>query len=425
MSEPQPSPVRATFVGGAWLLAADSLFVPTALVIAAFLARRLGPAQYGLFALAATVTGWLEWLIASLFSRAAVRQVAAARDWRPVGSAVVRSMLLAGLVIGILLAVVAGPLGGALGDRALVPLLYVAALNAPLAGLALGHRFVLTGLERFRARAIASAVRWIGRLALVVVLVEAGFGVAGAVAASVAATGLEFLVARCAVRPPFLSAGPTPWRELGRLAVPLFLAGASVRAFERIDLICLQAIGGRAADTGMYGAAQSLAALPGFIVAAFAPALLSAVTRFVAAGDEASGRVLSRKALRGVLWLVPVAGAVALASGSIVRLLFGASFAGAAPVLAVLCLAALANVALVVASTLLVANDHAEATVAIAAPLVPLAVAGHLLAIPRFGGVGAASVTAAASCIAAAVSLVVLTRVTGIAGPAGVDRSRG
>jgi lipopolysaccharide exporter len=417
------SAARSTLRGGAWLLAGDSLFVPTALIISAFLARRLGPSQYGLFALAATVSGWLEWFIASLFSRAAVRQIAAASDWRPTGSAVVRSMLAVGVAAGGLVALGAVPAARMLGERRLVPLLYLAALNAPIAALALSHRFVLTGLERFRARAIASGVRWVGRLVLVVAFVESGFGVAGAVAATVVAGVLEFLAARSVVRPALSGVGPTPWRELGRLAAPLFVAGASVRAFERVDLVCLQVIGGRAAETGAYGAAQSLAALPGFVAAAFAPVLLASMTRLVIAGDRVSARALSRKALRAVAWALPVGGLIAALSGTIVRLLFGEDFAAAGPLLAVLSVASLANVLLVVASTLLVATDRAGTTVAIAAPLVPVAIAGHVLAIPRFGGLGAATVTAAVSCVAAGVAAIALARVMNAARFAGPERT--
>jgi O-antigen/teichoic acid export membrane protein len=414
MSQPQTSPVRATLLGGAWVLSGDFLFIPTALIITAFLARRLGPAQYGLFALAETVIGWLEWMIASFFSRAAVRQIAAASDWRPVGSAVVRVMLATGVGVGALLAIFARPAGALLGDRALVPLLYLAAFGAPLVGLALSHRFVLTGLERFRARAVATSVRWIGRLVLVLVFVEAGFGASGATAATVAATALEFLAARCFVRPALLAAGPTPWRELGRVAIPLFVAAVFVRASERVALICLQAVGGSTADTGMYGAAQSLASVPGFIATAFSPVLLSSLTGLVAADDRASARVLSRQALRGVVWLVPVAGAVAALSGEIVRLFFGQAYAGAAPVLAVLSMASPANIMLVIASTILIANDRVGATVAIAAPLLPLAIVGQMLAVPRLGGLGAAIVTAAVSFLGAGIALVVVKRVTGV-----------
>ena len=418
MNQPRTSPARVTLRGGAWLLFGDGLYVPTALVISVFLARRLGPSQYGVFALAATAIGWLEWLIGSLFSRAAVRQLAAARDWRPVASAVVRTMLVAGVVAGALLGAFAVPAGALLGERTLVPLLYLVALNAPILGLALGYRFVLAGLERFRARAIASGLRWIGRLALVLVLVEAGLGVTGAVAATVGAAALELVVAWCFVRPPLVWAGPTPWRELTRLAAPIFLAGVSVQVFARVDLICVQVIGWGTAGTGLYGAAQSLAALPGFITTAFTPALLASLTTLVAAGDRTSARTLSRHAIRGVLWLVPVAAAVAATSGVIVRLLFGQDFAEAAPVLAVLSFAGLPTVMLVVITTLLVAYDRPWVSVAVTAPLVPLAVVGHIVAIPRLGGLGAAIVTAAVSLVVAAIAVVALKRLPGV-GPFG------
>ncbi len=413
MNQPSTTPIRATLQGGAWVLSGDALFVPTALIITAFLARRLGPAQYGLFALAATAAGWIEWVISSFFSRAAVRQVAAAPDWRPVGSAVVRVMLATSAGVGALLAIFAGPVGVLLGDRSLAPLLYLVAVGVPFVGLALSHRFVLTGLERFRDRAVATSVRWISRLGLVLVLVGAGFGAIGAIAATIGAATLEFVAARYFVRPAFLGAGPTPWRELGRLAMPLFLAAVSVRAFERADLICLQAFRGSTTETGLYGAAQSLASLPAFIAAAFAPVLLSQVTRLVAADDRASACVLSGQALRAVVWLVPVAGVVAVLSGEIVRLFFGQAYAGAAPVLAILSAASPAIIMLVMASTILVANDRAGAAVAIAAPLLPLAIVGHMMAVPRFGGQGAAIVTAVVSCFGACVALVVVKRLTG------------
>jgi hypothetical protein len=93
-------------------------------------------------------------------------------------------------------------------------------------------------------------------------------------------------------------------------------------------------------------------------------------------------------------------------------------------VLAVLSVASLANITLVIASTLLIADDRVGMAVAIAAPLVPLAVAGHMLVIPRLGGLGAALVTAVVSSLAAGVALVVLRRVTGVAAFAEVRSSR-
>ena len=402
--------VRDTFVGGSWILLADSLFIPASLLIAAFLTRRLGPSQYGLYVLAVAIAGWLEWTLSSILSRAAVRQIAASGDWRPAGAAITRALLSLGGAAGVVLWMLATPVAALLGDRDLAPLLRLSAPGLPLAGLVFAHRFVLVGLGRFHARAVAGAVRSIARLALVVLLVYAGLGARGAVVATVIAVAFELAAARWYVRPAVGRVGPTPWRELGRMAGPLFLAGICLRALERVDLVALQAIGGNTADTGTYGAAQNLALLPGFVIAAFTPVLLASVTRLAVAGRDADASHVARQALKGGLWLAPLGGAVAGAAPALVVFLFGAPYAAAGPLLAILCLGSIAQVIVAVVSTLLAAIDRIPASVAIVAPLVPLAIVADWAAIPHFGMTGAAVVTASVWCIGAVLALVVLRR---------------
>jgi O-antigen/teichoic acid export membrane protein len=414
---PPGSPARLaseTVRGGLSILVADSLFIPAALIITGFLARRLGPSQYGLFVVTATIAAWLEWSLASLFARAAIRQVAAADDWRPPSTTLLRVSLTAGAAVGAALWLAAGPTAALMGEEALRPLLRLAAFNAPLFAIAFAHRLVLVGLGRFGARAVASAARSAGRLALVLILVEAGLGVPGAIAATMAGWAIELVVSRCFVRPRFTAAGAQPWGDLMRLAAPLFVAGMSMRLFERLDVFCLQVLGADSARTGTYGAAQNLAMLPGFIAASFAPALLSVLTRPVANGEIEVARQLARQSLRAVLWLAPVAAAVAGASGDVVHLVFGDLYPGAAPVLAILCVSSVAGVVIALTSTLLAAFDRAALTIAVTAPLVPFAIAGHVGVIPSFGGVGAAAVTAAVSSVVAVASLLVVRRALGV-----------
>jgi peptidoglycan biosynthesis protein MviN/MurJ (putative lipid II flippase) len=70
-----------------------------------------------------------------------------------------------------------------------------------------------------------------------------------------------------------------------------------------------------------------------------------------------------------------------------------------------------------VASTILMALERVKTAAALAVPVVPLALAGHLAVIPRFGAAGAASVTAAASWLLALASLAVLYRVARVTPP--------
>jgi hypothetical protein len=70
--------------GVIWVFLAEALVLPTGVVTAAFLTRKLGLQGYGLFTLAVMVVGWSEWTITSLFAHATVKLVSETKDWQPV-----------------------------------------------------------------------------------------------------------------------------------------------------------------------------------------------------------------------------------------------------------------------------------------------------------------------------------------------------
>ena len=78
---------RHTLEGTIRVFLAEALILPTGIITAAFLARRLGPEGYGLFALAATLVAWIEWSITSIFARATIKLVGETEAWQPVGGA--------------------------------------------------------------------------------------------------------------------------------------------------------------------------------------------------------------------------------------------------------------------------------------------------------------------------------------------------
>ncbi|MGH7232142.1 MAG: lipopolysaccharide biosynthesis protein, partial [Nitrospiraceae bacterium] len=90
MSALSSQPGRHLLDGSIRVLLAEALFPLTALMTAAILTRRLGPEGYGLLVLTATLVAWVEWTINSMFSRAIITFVGQAKDWRPVGSNLVR-----------------------------------------------------------------------------------------------------------------------------------------------------------------------------------------------------------------------------------------------------------------------------------------------------------------------------------------------
>lgn len=402
-------PGRHTFVSGLQVLLADGLYLPTALILTVFVTRALGPSAYGRFILAATTVTWIELSLVSLLSRPAVRLVATAGDWKPAGAMILRAALLVGLPAGATLWLASAPLARLLGDPALGPILRIFAIDVPLFATATAHRFVLVGRGRFSSRATAAAARWMVRLALVLVLVLAGFGVAGVVVGTIGASLAEIVVARRFVRVPLSAPGPFPWRELARLAAPLGVSGISLRVFDRLDLFMLQIILVQTSVAGVYGAALNLAQLPLLAAGSFMPVLLSTLTRVQAESGPEAARGLARSALGAALWLAPPAAAVAGASAEVVLWLFGPRYVAAAPALTLLTAASFARVLMRLSSTLLVAADRPRLTAVVAVPLLPAALAADLWLIPRFGSLGAAGVSASLAAAGALVALA-LTR---------------
>jgi O-antigen/teichoic acid export membrane protein len=399
------------------LFLAEALLLPTGLVTAALLTRRLGPEDYGLFTLASVVVAWVEWTIVSMFARATVSVVAEARDWRTVGGAILRLHLLVSVAAAAALWLAAGWIAAILREPALAGYIRLLAIDLPLFSLAHAHRGILVGIGGYGRRALLSATRWISRMVLVVLLLD--LGVRGAILATIGASVAELVIARFLVRARLRDASSLPLRALVTVAAPLFLYGVAMRILDRLDIACLKALGGSAADAGLYGAAQNACLLPAALSASFAPLVLSTLTRLLRDQAREEAARIARLALRAAIGLLPFAAVIAGTAREVVVLAFGAEFAPAAAPLAILVFAAVAMLFFSTATAIVTAGGKPAWTFAIAGPLVPLAAAGYVFAVPAHGAVGAAAVTAAAGGLGAVASAIAVRRVWAVVPPAG------
>jgi len=121
------------------VLLAEALIVPTGLLTVAYLTRRLGPSDYGLYSVVVALIAWLEWGCSAPFARAAVRLVGATADWQPIASLVVRTQLAIGVATALGLWLTAPWLAVVLDEPRLPSLLRVFALDLPLFALAQAH----------------------------------------------------------------------------------------------------------------------------------------------------------------------------------------------------------------------------------------------------------------------------------------------
>jgi O-antigen/teichoic acid export membrane protein len=187
-----------------------------------------------------------------------------------------------------------------------------------------------------------------------------------------------------------------------------------MQLYTKVDLLALSAFGGSPRDLGYYGAAQNLSIAPGLLSVALAPLLLATLTRAVRSGHRADADVISRGGLRVALGMLPFAAIVAGTSSEVVGVIFGPDYAPAGPLLALLFAAAVAIAVMSVAVAILTAANHARLVSVLGVSVVGAAIAGHFAFIPRFGALGAASVTAVTGGLGAMLMIVLVQRVWGV-----------
>jgi O-antigen/teichoic acid export membrane protein len=402
---PPMSPGHHLLQGAALTFMADALFPLTGIITAAFLTRNLGAGHYGLLTLSSTLITWIELIIGSLFARVTIKIIGEAKDWRPIGAAVLRLHVFAciGAMAGFW--VLAKPCARLLGEPELAAYLTLFAIDLPIYAFANCYRSIMIGRGKYSERAVVSVGRWITRLVLIIFLVELGLSVTGAILGMIGASVVELAIARYYIRPPW------SWRKgihvpLWGYAVPIFLATLVLR-FLSMDLYFLKGLGASAAQAGIYGAAQNVAfVMPGVFAASFSPLLLSTIVRVLHEGDLAAARTLGRNAIRFVMALCPIAAIAAAESNEIALLLFGTRFADAGPLISILVFAGLAMMMINLLGSVLVAWGKPLWPLSIAAPLLPVAIAGYLFVIPRYGPTGAASVTATVTGLGSLVSII-------------------
>ena len=403
--------------GTAWGLLAEALAVPTGLATVAFLTRALGVADYGRYTLTVGFIMVLQGGITSLLSRASIKFVSQAEDWRPVGTSVLRLHLGIGLALALAITALAPAIAALMEEPSLEGFLRLLAWVLPAESVAQAHLHLLVARSDYRRRATARAVFWGSRIILIVGLVAAGLGIHGALLGLLGASLATVIVARTAVQPSLLGPG-APVRPLLAFAIPLFVSGTALVLSRRLDLFALKLLGGSVGDVGLYASAQTLAFLPGMLNTAFAPLLLASLNQAYHTTGRGEAAALGRDFMRGAFWLLPFAGLGAGAAAEVCAIAYGQEYAAAGAALAFLVFAGVATTLGATVSAILVVSNDVRAILWTA--LIPLVVAGLCfpVLIPRWGIPGAAASTLAGSITGLALGLAVAYRRWGVAPPA-------
>ena len=402
-------PLRAIAINGGWILADKILRQGLTVLVGAWVARHLGPGQYGSLAYVLALLAFFQ-VVAALGA-----DVLLVRD-------MARDPEQAGQVLGVALRL--RLLAGA-GAWALAVLLMLA-LHGPghpavlltaLAGAVMvfqpGDLVDLWFQSQSQARrtVLARSGAYLLSAGIKVGLILSGaplwsFALMVSVEAALCAVGMALAYRRFPT--------PQPWAysalragALLRENWPFLLGGLSVITYLRIDQLMLQQFLGTT-QLGLYAAL-----LPLSQAAQFVPVSLVAALGPVIAQKKLQGEQAYEDALVHVFRLFGALGlgaslCIAVFSPWLVPLLFGPAYQGAIPVLMV---HGLTNFFIFqgVAQGLWVANESAGRIVLIKALLGALAsVAANLLLLPRYGLMGAAWAAIAAQAVSTVLSNFVL-----------------
>ena len=409
--------------GVIFLSAAQAGVVVMGYAIHCIATRWLPEAEYGRLVVTLSVLTWINTFMSIAFLQG-LQKVLTEDHARLATSISIGRTWYALLVVvtagGLLVA--AWPLAVYFGDHGILPLLLLAGCQIPVMGLFLLTRGHLTSLRRYGLSAMLHTTYGLVRAAVACGLLLLGVGAVGVIVGNIAGlclAGLAGLWLLLHLRRliPSVPYPPMLRRALrwSAMALPTTLAIATLAT---VDLWLVKRLVPDKSQAGFYGAALTLAALPRFLAAGLYVAVFPRVSQALAEGRNALARSISTESMRVLLILFVLICSLAASSASqITSLLFSARYACAGPPLALLTIAISCDAGLRLMQVLIAAANRPGARMVLAVSLVPLAVGLHLVLIPRFGLMGAASVTLATLAVGLVVGTVLVYRFVGAAPP--------
>ena len=397
---------------------ASAISLPTGILTAAFLTRRLGPEGYGLLSVSVTIVVWIQVTITMGFSRGAMRFVALTEDWQSVSTKFLQSQLLVSLGSAAFLVAVAPVVASWLKAAELSSYLRLFSLAIPVSAVSILHYSILIGRGYFGRRALLTAAFWLSRMLLIFLFVGLWASVSSAIVAIIGAFVVELIAARFFVRPPLLKHSNFPFRNLWDYAWPLFFYTLGMHLFTGLDLLFVKAISGVPQAAGFYGAAKNLTIVPGLFAISFSPLLLAKLTELCSKGEEETAQIMTRQAMRLVLRLLPFAGMAAGAAPEVTVAIYGDPFLPAGSLLALLIFAALGITMIKITCSTLVAAGRPKLPFVLIGPFVAIAPGMHFLLVSHFGAIGAAAGTTGLAWLGAGATMWAVYRIWHVLLPA-------
>ncbi|RMH27980.1 MAG: hypothetical protein D6693_04420 [Planctomycetota bacterium] len=379
-------------------------------VVYVALARLLAPEAFGLVALAAVVTSFCQLFVSQGFGTAIIQREDL-RDAHLDTAFWISLALSTGLFVVMVLA--AGPIAAVAGEPGLAPVLRWLAAVVPINSLASVPAASLTRQMRFRPLAVRSTLGVLAGGAAGVGMALAGFGVWSLVGQQLTAAVVGVAALWSASRwRPGLRAERRAFGELFGFSANVLATNVLWFFSQQLDKAVI-GVGLGPVALGVYFLAQRLMTLVLDLLTAPLQAVALPWMSRKQADRAALGAAYSRALRLAGLVMFPVFFGLATVAREVTPMVFGAVWADAGPVLAVLAIAAALRGAQTFVHPVMMAAGRPgvflSIMVAHTAWTTAAIVAGY-----RFGAVGVAWAMVASSAIALAVNAVALRALAGV-----------
>lgn len=308
----------------------------TGLVTLGLLSRKLGVADFGVFAVAVMIAGWISISVTVATFSATVRLVAGHAEGSRYAASMLRTLFVLGVLLGGGLFLFAGLLADLLDSPRLALPLRILAVDVFLSMPLAAYGGILVARAHFWKNVTSMLAGALGNLVLAAVLIRAGWGVAGACFAVVGGTALHFVLGGVFTKLWPWGAGGVPLGDLWKQIRWLAASNLALRISQSMDLLALKIFAPSAVAVGLYAGAQNLSI---GAMLAFLPVggvALQAISSARKAGDEARANATADIFLRATLCFSALLAASSVLAPDFARLFLGKTFVDAGPLLAIL-----------------------------------------------------------------------------------------
>lgn len=379
--------------GTLYFTLANAVFLASGFVIRFWLARYLGPVEFGIYGVViGLMEMWNNFLMNGL-PRSASKFIS--EDYSRTGS-VIRSANRVQLVLVIVLFALyfglAGFIADLLNDPSLTPYIRLSAITLPAYAFFSIYRVgYLNGLRQYGKQAFSNILHSFIKIGVVFLLVLLGFGVKGAILGYAIAATLAFFIVWWFLRPVEKSEVGFGWQTLLRFGIPVALFTLVGFFLGLVSLFVLKMLGDSDDQVGYYTLAIDISKFIGFLTLGLGMALFPAISFATAQKDILRTRRYIAKSLRYVLILMlPVALLISATSSDLATLIGSSAYEEAGEPLAILVFGAAAMSIFTLFATIIIGSGKPVVALGIIGPMIVFEIVLNVILIPAYGMEGGA-----------------------------------